>query len=253
MHSYVAAVLSGWIAAFFFMEAVMKWVAFLVSGLMLVFGSSTLSAGLVTIHDRTFTNGTWTASVLGGTNVTSVSLTRLLGQGVTDDALRTTINGSGSFTFDVQQFKTDRPFVTNTDGVIQSIGWEIWYKVENASQFASWRLAARQGGSTYVANSTYFEPQLFSANWQRGHGTIAPTAFSLVTGPGSPGLDTSASGAPIEFGYILSRGVFRSGSTPYRTSFFTLDIQTAAVPEPNSLMLMGVGLAVAIGLRRGRR
>ncbi|MBL8891180.1 MAG: PEP-CTERM sorting domain-containing protein [Planctomycetaceae bacterium] len=231
----------------------MKWMALLVSGLMFASELSTLSAGLVTIHDRTFSNGTWAASVLGGTNVSSVSLSRLIGQGVTGDALRTTINGSGAFTFDVQQFKQDRPFVTVDDGVIESIGWEIWYKVENSSQFASWRLAARQAGTTYVANSTYFEPQLFSANWQRRHGTIAPNAFSRVSGPGSVTLDTSVGGAPIEFGYILSRGVFLTGNTSYRASFFTLDIQTTAVPEPSSLVFIGTTLAMAISIRRRSR
>lgn len=209
-------------------------------------------AGVITIHDQTFTPGTWNVSILGGTNVTSASLTRLAGQGVTGDAQRTSISGSGSYTFDVQQFKTDRPFNPATEGSIQSINWEVWYRVASASQFAGWRLAARQGGATFVASTTYFEPVLFTSTWQRATGAIPVTAFARVTGSGSSQLDTSSTGLPIEFGYLLSRGVFAAGSTNYTASFYTLDITTLAiVPEPVTSFV--VGLTTSCGLLVSRR
>ncbi len=206
------------------------------------FISASLYASIVsadiTIHDESYTPGTWTASILGGTNVTSASITRLVGQGVTGNAQQTTINGTGSFTFDVQHFKLDRPFVTSVDGIMQNINWETWYKVENASQFASWRLAARQGGDTFIAGTTYFEPQSFSPFWQRATGTLVPADFGRVTGAGSPTLDTAVGSKPIEFGYVLSRGIFLTGTSQYRTSFLNLNITTTAVPEPGTWLMI---------------
>ena len=202
------------------------------------------------IHDESFLTGTWAVSVLGGTNVTGASLTRLAGAGVTGDAQRTTITGSGSYTFDVQQFKTDRVWTPILDGEITGLAWEVWYRVTGASEFAGFRLAAHQGNSTYLAGNTYFEPALFSSNWQRATGSVLPTDFGRASGTGPSTLDFSAGAPSIQFGYELSRGVFQAGNTNYQASFYTLTIDAKPTPEPGSAMLLAIGLVVLGCVRR---
>lgn len=213
-------------------------------GLIAAFHFPCLSASAgVIIHDQSFLSGTWSVSILGGTNVSSASLTRLAGGGVTGDAQRTNISGSGSYTFDVQQFKTDRDWTPILDGEITSLSWEFWFRVTGASDFAGFRLAARQGGSTYIANVTYLEPPIFSSNWQRAAGSILPDAFSKASGGGPATLEFLETSPSIQFGYMLSRGVFRAGATSPQVSFYDLNIESKpVVPEPSTTILFAVGL-----------
>jgi hypothetical protein len=232
----------------------------LVAGVLLCAVRPAIAHGsLVTIHDQSFTPGTWDGRLIGGTNATGAALFQEPG-GVTGNAQRTQVTGSGSFTFDVEQYKNDADF-DPAIGSIDSIGYEMWCRVTGASEFASFQLAARQGGGTFRAPATFFEPPIFSTNWQRITGSVSPANFQRMTGSGLPTLDLSPSAPPIEFGYLLSRGVFQSGTTNYRASFFTVDVSYTPVPEPGSAFLTGIAAIALLGpgcrcksrlLRRGR-
>ena len=216
---------------------------------------TTILADVVTIHDESFTPGTWDVEVVGGSRVSGATLTQEVGAGVTGNAQRTTISGSGTYTFDVVQFKTDRLWESRIDGEMINIKWEAWYRVANASEFAGFQLAARQSDTIYRAPSTYFEPALFTSSWQKRPGGanrfVSPTEFVKFSGSGPSRLDLSRNGDPIEFGYMLSRGIFRSGATRYRTSFFDLQIETIPIPEPSSV-LVALSLSALVGCRRHR-
>lgn len=223
---------------------------FLTPATVLVGLLGTCSAhGGVVLHDQTFATGTWEATVIGGTGVAGASVAREIGTGITGDALRTGIFGSGSFTFDVALLKNNVAYDPGTEGAISTINWELWYKVPNAGGFAGMRLIAQQGDSLYSANNTYREPELFSTFWQRAHGTIQGSDFQKLTGTSGPSLDFGADADPIFFGYALTRGSFGGGVT-HRASFFTLDMQTVAVPEIPSSAWVGTGLLIGAILRR---
>src|ERR1043166_6712197 len=90
----------------------------------------TLTAGttadIVTIHDQTFLTSNWTLLNLGGSGVTSMSASRLVGAGVTGDARQITVNGTGSVNYRAENYKTDRPWNPAMDCMIQAISWELW-------------------------------------------------------------------------------------------------------------------------------
>ncbi len=220
-----------------------------VAVLVATLGMRSALGGNFIFHDQTFAAGTWNATIVGGTRVSGASLTRVIGDGIPGDSLRTTIFGTGSFTFDVAVMNTSVAFDPGTEGAIGAINWEIWYKVPNAGSFAGLRLLAQQGDSLYVANNTYREPELFSPNWQRAHGAIQGSDFQILTGSGDPRLDFTPDADPIRFGYGLSRGVF-SGGVSHQATFFYLDMQTVAVPEVPSAAWTGAGLLFGAALWR---
>jgi MYXO-CTERM domain-containing protein len=217
--------------------------------------STTASAAVVTVLDTAFAPGTWQASVLGGNAAgsTTVGLSTQTGAGVTGNAQTVTINGPGSFTFDCGVFKTNYAWNPATDGLLTGIDWETWHKTTGPSEFAGWRLAAKQGNTTFLANSTFFEPQLFSPNWQRRTGAVDPaTAFNATWGPPAT-LNLGPSGSLITFGFVVTRGDLASGTRYWRHSFFKLDLTHEPVPAPGAIAVALLGLGAGGTCRRRRR
>jgi hypothetical protein len=206
-------------------------------------------AAIVNITDTTFNTSNFASVVVGGSapSQTTVSLTRVPNGGITGDALTAAINGPGSFTFDVGLFKTDQTW-NPANGLLTGIAYEYWYRAANASEFLGIRLALRQAGGVFAASSTYAEPPIYSSNWQRRTGSVdVPSAFARVSGPG-PALDLSPSGAPIELGFLASRGDFASGTRYFKTSLWSFDLTYTPIPAPSVL----APLALSIGILRRR-
>lgn len=214
---------------------------------LVVAGARSGSAATI-IHDETFTPGTWSASVLGGTNITSAAAGVEVGTGVTGNALLTTMGHSGSFTFDVLERKVDRPWIPAVDGAIVSFDWEFWYRVPTSSAYHGMFLAASQGGSVYTGPRV--EPQLFVNQWQRAAGSLTPDAMLRRFGGGPLMLDFSPSAEPITFGMLLVREIFSTGAT-FRHSFFDVEIESVpVVAEPSRTVLGLLAAAGSAVLRR---
>ena len=181
-----------------------------------------LVAQTYTIHDETFANGTWSSAIFGGTRVSAVSAFQS-GGGISGNALNLQVTGSGTFTYDVQALMKNVSFKPSTQGTIDSIKWQTWYKAQGNTVATGYRALAMQGGSLFIANNTYFEPYNPSG-WQYKNFNLSPANFTRLTGSGSSTLDISPGGADIFFGFLLSRGIFLSGTDNYAVSFFTVDV-----------------------------
>jgi hypothetical protein len=217
--------------------------------------TTTASAAVVTVLDTTFAPGTWQASILGGNSAgsTTVGLSTQTGAGITGNAQTVTINGPGLYSFNSGCFKGDYAWNPATDGLLTGIGWETWHKTTGPSEFAGWRLAVRQGSTTFVGNSSYFEPALFASQWQRRTGAVDPaTAFSATWGP-SATLDLGPTGGLVHFGFVLTRGDLAAGTRFWRHSFFKLDLTYEPVPAPGAIAVALLGLGAGGTCRRRRR
>ena len=145
------------------------------------------------------------------------------GGGISGNALNLQVTGSGTFTYDVQALMKNVSFKPSTQGTIDSIKWQTWYKAQGNTVATGYRALAMQGGSLFIANNTYFEPYNPSG-WQYKNFNLSPANFTRLTGSGSSTLDISPGGADIFFGFLLSRGIFLSGTDNYAVSFFTVDV-----------------------------
>ncbi len=211
----------------------LRWMCFVVAILCLAQRPS----WALTIHDQVFSPNDWVLHDGGGSNLGSISARQIIGGGVTGDSRMTTAvaAGSGQLTYQAEHCKMDISFDPSSQGSIGAIDWELWYKVANSRQYGITKMIACQGDSKYVANSTYFEPQLFGPQWQKGHGSFNASDYTKMRGPGPSHLDFSASAEPIHFGYMDFSPVFLPGPrVDHQVSFFTLDMQV--VPRPSEIV-----------------
>lgn len=192
------------------------------------------------LHDETFLPAHWQFYVAGGQNVSSVQVYQDVGAGVTGNAQRTIVNGFSPIQYDVRHYSTNLAWLPGVHGTITNIAdWQLWYKVQGECTYGILELAAAQGAGHYVAGATYWEPQNFNAYWQRAHGSIPATAFTLSAGSGPTTLDFSPSAPPIYFGYRNFSSVnLRCSSVTHRISFFDLQIDGVA-PAPVAFTLGG--------------
>lgn len=229
----------------------------LILGLLVAVTSATANGGLVVIHDQTFTDGTWQASVQGGTNITGASVSRQVATGVTGDRLITTMSHNGKFTFEVFDEKLNRPWVPAVDGEILSIDWQVWYLAQDSNQSRGMYLAARQGNSIYVGPR--FQPQIFLPQWQKAsnpNGPETPGSMLRRYGGGPLSMQFEVNSPPIYFGFLQIREGFLSGAS-FSNSFFDLQITSRPiVPELNSFVLLTLAIPFSVIARciprRGR-
>ena len=225
--------------------------------LLAMFGISWTSVAMAqtNIHDQTFTSGTWSTGIFGGTNVSSFSLVRQVGVGFGGtDAQINSVSGTGSYTFDVFSLKTNGAFTPSSLLTVTQVSWSARVQSSSIVNFASYRLAAQQGDSLYVANASYFETPVFNSSWQATGGSLPISAFSKFFGSGTATPDTSSSGAPIKFGYFLSKGIFQTPQTNFGVSVFDVTISTTSTnaPEPSTVMFIVLG-AVSTALSKFQR
>jgi hypothetical protein len=207
-------------------DAESRWTAGKVANsvfyIILVIASATpATAATVVIHDQTFTPGTWSTMIKGGTGVTGSSLSQGINGGVTGNSQTTTLSHSTTnFTFEVLDTKTDRPWYPAIDGKITSLTWELWYKRLVHDMY----ITAVQGTAVY-AGSPFAASGVNETTWKKATGAQTPDNMLRRYGDGPLTLDFSPSAPPIYFGYLLIRGVFNPTAS-FENSFFDMQIQT---------------------------
>ena len=89
------------------------------------------------LHDETFTPNTWTAAIFSGTNVTGTVavVQQINGRGPGSNSQQVSVfHNAPTFTFDMQMFKNDRPWVPSTDGEIVSFLWKLDYLCHSTAE-----------------------------------------------------------------------------------------------------------------------
>ena len=199
----------------------------------------TADAAVFTIFDNTFTLSNWTIDGLGGSNSGTASAS-VIG-GLSGNGREVRIGGSGSVTYQVENYKTNASFAPAL-GSATGFTMQIWQQVTGGnSTFQSTRFIASQGASFY-SSSIRWEPPIFSGNWQKFEISVAPSDFTLMRGPGPATLDLSETAEPIRFGYMSFSPVFIPGPATPRNSFFNVDVTYTPVPEPHAASLLMVSL-----------
>ena len=99
-------------------------------------------------------------------------------------------------------------------------------------------------------NASFYEAEILSGPGNTGFVTLSSTLlasdFSQLdtsTGATNPGLHPNFAGDTMEFGLIVSDGSIALPSFTQTIVYDNLMFNLATVPEPGSLILMGIGLA----------
>lgn len=197
-----------------------------------------------------------------GSNFASASASRGIGTGVTGDTqVSTAIRAAGatSFTYEVYHFKTDTPFDPKLLGTLQTIQWELWYKVVPGpggsiapSSYGELWIAAKQGDGIYLSGPSRRDPVNSVSNWQKSSGVVGANTFGLALGSGPPVLNVGPTAGRIYFGYLNSSGVFLpTPQVDYRVSFLDLKLTSEViVAEPSSASLVLIASVVPYLIKR---
>lgn len=179
--------------------------------------------------DNQFNLAFWSAHLLGGGNVGSVTLQTIAG--LSGNGLRTRIVPAipgQQMTWDIFCKKSDWYWDPAAMGRFSAVSWELWVRVSGPSSYQGLRVGFAQGDSYYIGQARW-EPPIFSPNWQRASATEPTPAFTKVSGSGPSTLLFSETAPRIYAGYMVSfGGVGITSTVNCDNSLFTLGV----TPEP---------------------
>ncbi|MBX7165174.1 MAG: hypothetical protein K1X74_02380 [Pirellulales bacterium] len=185
------------------------------------------------IADSVFNDSDWTLTIEGGDNFGSSN-----GQ----DGVSGNPTPSRLHTIGVADGRTEPAYTMATFhataydpsllGAIDHINWSYDWRRGQQEVTSLLAPAVWQNGNVYSAGSTL---QAIYFTWVSENFVLAATDF--------PGADFSASGAPMQFGYLWDTGTF-NGLMNLAIDNWNVEI-VSAVPEPTSLSLVA-GACVAL-------
>ena len=112
----------------------------------------------------------------------------------------------------------------------------------------AYQALARQDSTFYFSSTQNF---IATANSWTSNTFSAVTFTKIGTGPGGSTLDTSATGLPIEFGYLSRVNPSTAIMLNNVSGVDNWSVTVTAVPEPSTALLLASGLvAMAVGRRR---
>jgi hypothetical protein len=198
------------------------------------------SMSALTFSDGVFDPLDWSATVTGAG---TASHQQVLTGGNGGSYLEVTNRPTPVATSTVAGFHLHSGFVydPSVSGAIASIAWSV--DVINLALGHAAGLAIAQGGS-FMAADTFVTVPLGSAGW------IQTGPSLLLPGDLPAGLDLSPSGAPLTFG-IFAANTFdpRAGDVDNIVGYDNLTVTVTSVPEPGSLVALGICLAVIVARR----
>ena len=223
-----------------------KNITAIVGALVLRVFAPASDAAVFTIFDNTFSLSNWSLAGLGGSNAGTASAS-VIG-GLSGSGRQVTIGGSGSVTYQVENYKTNASF-SPALGSATGLTMQIWQQVSGGNgTYQNTRFVASQGSSFY-ASSDRWQPRNGNGSWEKFEISVAPSDFSLMRGSGPATLDLSETAGPIRFGYMSFSPVFISSPATPRNSFFNVDVTYTPIPEASTASLLSIAV-VWSGRRR---
>lgn len=226
------------------------------TGLISALACASVASASVTYTDDTFANTNWGfESFVAGSGGGSASATQSATTGNPGSARRVTLTtgpqvGDGIYALSRFGTTTATRYEPATQGAITTLDFSIDARFVTGTFFGAGQavyIGAKQGTTIFGA---YVDVTGSSGAWTTlAASNIAPSAFVYLSGPNTS-FDTSATGAPIRFGFINANG---NGGSPFST---TVDYDNFALTV-NSIPVPGVlacsSAAGIITLRRRRR
>jgi hypothetical protein len=213
----------------------------LVSALLLVFAHA--SQADFSISDSTFSDSDWPLflTLEFGDNAGSANGQDVISGNLAPSRLHV-IGTPGSPTdpgYFIASFYGAAVYDPSVEGAISSIDWSFDWRRGNDPNTSTIAPAIYQGGIVFNAsellNTVFYE-------WQ------TDVRFGL-TEADFPGIDFSANGDPIYFGYRWYAGTF-NGLMNMAIDNFSVEVTSQVVPEASSMALCGFAmLAGVIGIR----
>ncbi len=218
--------------------------------------SASVAIASVTYTDGTFTNSNWGfETFVAGSGGGSGSATQSAATGNPGSARRVTLTTGpqvGDGIYALSRFGTTvaTRYEPATQGAITSLDFSIDARFVTGTFTGAGQavyLGAKQGTTIFgvymgVTGSTGLWTTLATTNF-------SPALFVHLSGPVTT-FDTTASGAPIRFGFINANG---NGGSPYTTTvdYDNFNLVVNNVPSPG--ILAGASVAGIMSVRRRRR
>lgn len=229
--------------------------------LLLLLAGSTLRASSINVFDGVFKDTNWTSAILTSTNNAAGNTFDAHQELLNGNPLEfrylthtTTKDGSGLYnTIRIQNlyslFSID-PSLTAIQSMDMSV--DLIYYPNNLNSFntMAYELAISQAGNTYLSSASVFSD---TPTWgAHSLSALVQSSFCLAKLNANP-LNCSANpnfsgGGMIQIGYAITNGLPHAavyGAQKSGLDNFNVTITTDAVPEPASIGLAAIGLALA--------
>jgi hypothetical protein len=210
--------------------------------------------GAVTLVDGDFSNWSFIDISQSGH---SAAFTRLTGGGNPDACVEGTTN-SGTDGNDAAaiELKNDLVWNPSANGAISNLSMSIDVESITGTGEGQWlKCVASQGGNYFYASPWGFSTNS-STSWHSW--TLGPynatdyskRSFPELDGDVNAHPDFSAAGAPLQFGFIIGNRM----SNQYIQRYDNWSLTLTSVPEPSTLILLGVAAIslLTYGQRRRR-
>ena len=222
-------------------------------------GATGTRAGAINIlADGTFNNADWTAAKVVDTTsgATATFAAAQVGSGGNPSAYRMTDMIYFQGTVEVSHLSTPSVYNPAASGAINSINY-TYDLIETDPPFqgaqVGYFLLLSQGGTLYGSSQEDF---VQAASWSTfGASGLTSADFGNVTATGFFGTshpDFSASGAPIDFGYLTGNTAMSARTTATHSGIDNFSVTANTVPEPTAIGIATLAF-LTLGMRRPQK